>query len=41
MNTDINALIIFCEGPHDSAFVRMVLKKIMRYSATHLRRDSL
>jgi len=37
MSSDINALIIFCEGPHDSAFVRMVLKKVMGYSIEKLK----
>ncbi|MBF0234774.1 MAG: hypothetical protein HQK65_17310 [Desulfamplus sp.] len=37
MSRDINALIIFCEGPHDSAFVRMVLKKVMGYSIEKLK----
>lgn len=37
MNTDINALIIFCEGPHDSAYVRMVLKKLMGFAIIKLK----
>jgi len=37
MSVDINALIIFCEGPHDSAYVRMVLKKVMGFSAVSLK----
>lgn len=37
MSTDIDALLIFCEGPHDSAFVRIVLKKLMGYTVEKLK----
>lgn len=37
MSTEINALLIFCEGPHDTAFVRMVLKKLMGYQVEKLK----
>ena len=32
MSTDVRALLIFCEGPHDSAFIRMIFEKVMGYS---------
>jgi hypothetical protein len=31
MNTSIKALLVFCEGPHDLAYVRMVLRKLMGF----------
>lgn len=37
MSTEVNALLIFCEGPHDSAFVRMVLKKLMGFQVQKLK----
>lgn len=37
MSTEVNALLIFCEGPHDSAFVRMVLKKLMDFQVERLK----
>lgn len=37
MSTEINALLVFCEGPHDTAFVRMVLKKLMEFQVEKLK----
>ncbi|TNJ34081.1 hypothetical protein [Prosthecochloris vibrioformis] len=37
MSTEVNALLIFCEGPHDVAFVRMVLKKLMSFQVKKLK----
>ncbi len=37
MSIDIDALMIFCEGPHDSAFVRMTLKQLMGYTIEKLK----
>jgi hypothetical protein len=37
MSKGIDALLIFCEGPHDTAFVRMMLKKLMNYELKVLR----
>ncbi len=37
MNRQINALLAFCEGPHDSAFVRIVLKQLMNFSVEKLK----
>lgn len=37
MSTFVNALVVFCEGPHDTAFVRMVLKKCMGYTVRNIK----
>ena len=37
MNKDVNALIIFSEGPHDLAYVRMILKNLMDFSVEKLK----
>lgn len=37
MSTEVNALLVFCEGSHDSAFVRMVLKKVIGYQVKRLK----
>lgn len=37
MSRGIDALMIFCEGPHDSAFVRMVLGNLMGYTVEKLK----
>lgn len=37
MRANVDALLIFCEGPHDSAYVRMVLKKLMYYTVEKLK----
>jgi hypothetical protein len=31
MSTDVNALLCFCEGAHDVAFVRRIFRKILKY----------
>lgn len=31
MTDNVKALLVFCEGPHDVAFVRMVLRKLMEF----------
>jgi hypothetical protein len=31
MSTDVNALLCFCEGAHDVAFVRKIFRKILEY----------
>ncbi len=37
MTIPVKVLLAFCEGPHDSAFVRMVLKKVMGYRVESLK----
>lgn len=37
MNPSIDALFIFCEGPHDSAFLKMILGKVMGYTIRDLK----
>lgn len=37
MSNMVNALLIFCEGPHDSAFVRMILKNLMGFQVKCLK----
>ncbi|MDR0606182.1 MAG: hypothetical protein LBG80_18035 [Bacteroidales bacterium] len=32
MSKDINALLIFCEGPHDTAILRTIFRKILNYN---------
>jgi hypothetical protein len=36
MTVSVDALLVFCEGPHDIAFVRMVLRKLMDFKKTEL-----
>lgn len=37
MSDEIDALLIFCEGPHDSAFLKMTLTKLMGYEVRDLK----
>lgn len=37
MSTDLNALLLFCEGAHDTAFVRLVLKKLLGFETKQLK----
>ncbi len=37
MIRQVHALLAFCEGPHDSSFVRIVLKQLMNYSVEKLK----
>jgi hypothetical protein len=37
MNLSVKALLLFCEGPHDAAFVRMVFKKILGFRIERLK----
>lgn len=37
MSHEVKALLIFCEGSHDTAFVRMVLKKLLGYQVVKLK----
>jgi hypothetical protein len=37
MSSSVKALLIFCEGPHDAAFVRMVFKKILGFRIEKLK----
>lgn len=36
MTVNVNALLVFCEGPHDVAFVRMVVRKLMDFQIIEL-----
>jgi hypothetical protein len=36
MIVSVNALLVFCEGPHDVAFVRMVTRKLMDFKIIEL-----
>ena len=35
MTTDVSALLVFCEGPHDVAFVRLILKNIFGFKVVN------
>lgn len=37
MSKDVSVIIAFCEGPHDTAFVRMVLKHLNGFSVSKLK----
>lgn len=37
MSTEVVALLIFCEGPHDSAFVKMVMNTAMAFKIERLK----
>jgi len=37
MKDSVDALLVFCEGPHDSAFIRMVTSKLMNYKRERLK----
>lgn len=37
MSINVDALLVFCEGPHDAAYVRVVLKKVMGFSVKKLK----
>jgi hypothetical protein len=37
MSSSVKALLVFCEGPHDAAFVRMVFKKILGFRIARLK----
>lgn len=37
MSTDVSVTIAFCEGPHDAAFVRMVLRHLNGFSVSKLK----
>lgn len=37
MSSSVKALLVFCEGPHDAAFVRMVFRKIMGFRIERLK----
>lgn len=36
MTVSVNALLVFCEGPHDVAFVRMLVRKLMDFEVIEL-----
>lgn len=37
MKTGLNALLVFCEGAHDVAFIRMIMKEMMGYDKVEIK----